>query len=159
MGEVYEAWHKNLKRHVAIKVIRGVRQGDPAAHDAFLREMETAGQLEHPSLVRAHDGWEQDGCLFLVQELLDGESLHTLAKRREINKPEEILSALLGICRALEKLHSSHVLHRDVTPSNVMRLEDGTIKLIDYGLAVALDAGLDATTQRAGTEGFMAPEQ
>jgi formylglycine-generating enzyme required for sulfatase activity len=159
MGEVYEGRHTHLKRPVAVKVIRGVRRENPAAQESFLREMETAGQLEHPNLVRAYDAWEQDGCLFLAQELLDGESLHTCAKRGKIQRPVEVLSAFLGICRALEKLHGRKLLHRDVTPANVMRLEDGTIKLIDYGLAVALDAGLSAKAKRAGTEGFMAPEQ
>lgn len=159
MGEVYEGRHVRLKRPVAVKVIRGFRQDDPVSHDHFLREMETAGQLEHPNLVRAYDAWEHDGYLFLAQELLDGDSLQTLVHQGQIKTPDEIVSALLGTCRALEQLHGKGFIHRDVKPANIMRLTDGTIKLIDYGLAVASDAGKPASRVGGGTVGYMSPEQ
>jgi len=159
MGEVYEGRHSNLKRPVALKVIQGIRQDDPVAYEHFLREMETAGQLEHPNLVRAHDAWEDDGCLFLAQELLDGNSLQELASQGLIRTPDEIIDALLGTCRALEQLHSKGFVHRDVKPGNIMRLTDGTIKLIDYGLAIAAESGKSAARIGAGTVGYMSPEQ
>ncbi len=159
MGEVYEGRHVRLKRPVAVKVIRGFRQDDPVSHDHFLREMETAGQLEHPNLVRAYDAWEHDGYLFLAQELLDGDSLHALAHKGQIKTPGEIVAALLGTCRALEQLHGKGFVHRDVKPANIMRLTDSTIKLIDYGLAIAADSGKSAGRVGAGTVGYMSPEQ
>lgn len=159
MGEVYEGRHSNLKRPVALKVIQGIRQDDPVAYEHFLREMETAGQLEHPNLVRAYDAWEHDGCLFLAQELLDGDSLQELASQGLIRTPEEIIDALLGTCRALEQLHAKGFIHRDVKPGNIMRLTDGTIKLIDYGLAIAAESGKSAARIGAGTVGYMSPEQ
>ncbi len=159
MGEVYEGRHSNLKRPVALKVIHGIRQDDPVAYEHFLREMETAGQLEHPNLVRAYDAWEHDGCLFLAQELLDGDSLQELASQGLIRTPEEIIDALLGTCRALEQLHAKGFVHRDVKPGNIMRLTDGTIKLIDYGLAIAAESGKSAARIGAGTVGYMSPEQ
>ncbi|WP_339736262.1 serine/threonine-protein kinase [uncultured Gimesia sp.] len=159
MGEVYEGWHSNLKRSVALKVIQGIRQDDPVAYEHFLREMETAGQLEHPNLVRAHDAWEHDGCLFLAQELLDGDSLQQLASQEKIRTPDEAIDALLGTCRALEQLHAKGFVHRDVKPGNIMRLTDGTIKLIDYGLAIAAESGKSAARIGAGTIGYMSPEQ
>ena len=159
MGEVYEGRHVRLKRPVAVKVIRGFRQDDPVSHDHFLREMETAGQLEHPNLVRAYDAWEHDGYLFLAQELLDGDSLQTLAHKGQIKTPDEIVAALLGTCRALDQLHGKGFVHRDVKPANIMRLTDGTIKVIDYGLAVAADSGKSAGRVGAGTVGYMSPEQ
>ena len=159
MGEVYEGRHTNLKRPVALKVIHGIRQDDPVAYEHFLREMETAGQLEHPNLVRAYDAWEHDGCLFLAQELLDGESLQQLASKGQIKTPAEIIDALLGTCRALEQLHAKGFVHRDVKPGNIMRQTDGTIKLIDYGLAIASESGKSAARVGAGTVGYMSPEQ
>lgn len=159
MGEVYEGRHSKLKRPVALKVIQGIRQDDPVAYEHFLREMETAGQLEHPNLVRAYDAWEHDGCLFLAQELLDGDSLQELASQGLIRTPEEIIDAVLGTCRALEQLHAKGFVHRDVKPGNIMRLTDGTIKLIDYGLAIAAESGKSAARIGAGTIGYMSPEQ
>lgn len=159
MGEVYEGRHSNLKRPVALKVIQGIRQDDPVAYEHFLREMETAGQLEHPNLVRAYDAWEHDGCLFLAQELLDGDALQELASQGLIRTPEEIIDAVLGTCRALEQLHAKGFVHRDVKPGNIMRLTDGTIKLIDYGLAIAAESGKSAARIGAGTIGYMSPEQ
>ncbi|MGZ0175009.1 MAG: serine/threonine protein kinase, partial [Planctomycetales bacterium] len=159
MGEVYEGRHVRLKRPVAVKLIRGFRQDDPVSHEHFLREMETAGQLEHPNLVRAYDAWEHDGYLFLAQELLDGDSLQTLAHNGQIKTPDEIVAALLGTCRALDQLHGKGFVHRDVKPANIMRLTDGTIKVIDYGLAVAADSRKSAGRVGAGTVGYMSPEQ
>jgi len=159
MGEVYEGRHSNLKRPVALKVIQGIRQDDPIAYEHFLREMETAGQLEHPNLVRAYDAWEHDGCLFLAQELLDGDSLQQLASQGLVRTTDEIIDVLLGTCRALEQLHAKGFVHRDVKPGNIMRLTDGTIKLIDYGLAIAAESGKSAARVGAGTIGYMSPEQ
>ena len=81
MGEVYEGYHTNLKRSVALKVIKGRRQDDPVAYHHFLREMETAGQLDDPNLVRTYDAWENDGCLYIAQELLIGDLTAALGKQ------------------------------------------------------------------------------
>ena len=159
MGEIYEAHHVRLKRPVAIKVILGYRQNDPDTHQHFLKEMETAGQLEHPNLVRAYDAWEHEGCLFLAQELLIGDSLQNLVNKGSFGGPKEIVNAVLGTCRALEQLHKKNFIHRDVKPGNIMRLEDGRIKLIDYGLAIAADMRRSAIRIGAGTMGYMSPEQ
>ena len=159
MGEVYHARHKRLKRDVALKVMRLHRRKDPVAQSHFLREIETAGQLDHPNLVRAYDAWEQDDHVFLTQELLDGDSLRWLASHGEIRSASEVLAYLKAICRGLEELHARGFLHRDVKPSNIMRLRDGSIKLIDYGLAVPTDMDESSDLSRAGTVGYMAPEQ
>jgi len=159
MGEVYKAWHKNLKRPVALKVMRATRQGDPVAQAHFLREIETAGQLDHPNLVRAYDAWEQDGFIFLAQELLDGIPLPKVAAEGGIHNSSDAIAYMSAICRGVEQLHARGFLHRDIKPSNIMRLHDGTIKLIDYGLAVPADSAVQNTTPRAGTVGYMAPEQ
>ncbi len=159
MGEVYEAQHTKLKRRAAVKVIRSFRQEDPAAYDQFIKEIETAGQLGHPNLVLAHDAWEDKGCHYLIQEYLEGESLHELGQHQKIGTTSEVIEILLGTCRGLDQLHAQGFVHRDVTPRNVMRLHDGTIKLIDFGLTLATESGKTVPRSRAGTPGYMSPEQ
>ncbi|WP_417746742.1 serine/threonine-protein kinase [Rosistilla oblonga] len=160
MGEVYEAQDPLLGRHVAIKVVRRFRQDDPEAVKHFLSEIRTAGQSKHPNLVAAYHAWlEQDGNLFLAQEFLEGESLQELVNQENFGGPKEIIDAMIGTCRGLEQLHVIELVHRDIKPANVMRLEDGTIKVIDFGLAMAAEAGKSATRVGAGTVGYMAPEQ
>ena len=159
MGEVYEARHGLMGHHVAIKVIRGRHQDNPVAYQKFLTEMKTLVRVEHPNLVRALDGGDEDGCLFVVMELLGGESLHTLCVERRIRSVIEIIDAMLGLCRGLGKLHAHQLLHRDVKPANIMRLKDGTIKVIDLGLAADNVAGRQMSHVGAGTQGYMPPEQ
>ena len=157
MGEVYEAKHLRLNRPVALKVIRGYRQEDPASEGYFLREMANAGKLDHPNLVRAYDAWEADGCLYMAFELLDGQSLQNHFAKRNSSTLVDALDAILGTCRALEYLHNQGLVHCDIKPSNVIRLSDGSIKLIDFGLAI--DMALPHSPNGNGTKGYMAPEQ
>ena len=157
MGEVYEAKHLRLNRSVALKVIRGYRQEDPASEGYFLREMANAGKLDHPNLVRAYDAWEADGCLYMAFELLDGQSLQTHFAKGNSSTLVDALDAILGTCRALEYLHHQGLVHCDIKPSNVIRLSDGSIKLIDFGLAI--DMALPHSPNGNGTKGYMAPEQ
>ena len=159
MGEVYEARHSLMGHRVAIKVIRGRHQDNPVAYQKFLTEMKTLVRVEHPNLVRALDGGHEDGCLFVVMELLDGKSLHTLCVERKIGSVIEIIDAMLGLCRGLEKLHAHQLLHRDIKPANIMRLTDGTIKVIDLGLAADNVAGRQMSHVGVGTQGYMPPEQ
>ena len=157
MGEVYEAKHLRLNRPVALKVIRGYRQEDPASEGYFLREMANAGKLDHPNLVRAYDAWEADGCLYMAFELLDGQSLQTQFAKENSSTIVDVLDAILGTCRALEYLHSQGLVHCDIKPANLIRLSDGSIKLIDFGLA--MDMALPHSPNGNGTKGYMAPEQ
>lgn len=159
MGEVYEARHTRLDRRVAIKLIRGNRQEDPVSHAHFLREMATAGKFDHPNLVRAHDAWEENGCLYLVMELLEGETVQNQRQLGVRQTLDEILEIMLGLCKALEHLHANGLVHCDVKPANIMRLQNGSIKLIDYGLALSPDLPLSPGKFRAGTKGYMSPEQ
>ncbi len=159
MGEVYEARHSRLNRPVALKVIRGNRQDDPAAHARFLQEMSTTGKFDHPNLVRAYDAWEADGCLYLVLELLEGDSLQKLADEGRLNTAEEVRQIMLDLCRALEHLHASGLVHRDIKPSNVMKLRNGNLKLIDYGLTIDQVSDPGTSVKLEGTVGYMAPEQ
>ena len=160
MGEVYRATHLRLKRDVAIKVIRRNQQESPVFYENFLKEIETLGQLDHPNMVRAFDALEFDGYLFLVMELLDGESLRGLATRRCCISLREVLGVMLGLAEAIQHLHDNGYLHLDIKPSNVMLLRNGTTKLIDYGLAMPDDdASQPGVRVFRGTAGYMPPEQ
>lgn len=160
MGEVYEAKHVLSDRHDAIKVIRRFRQDTPEAEERFLSEIRTVVQLNHPNIVITYGPWrEQDGNLYLAQELLKGKSLQELVNLDEFGGPKEIIDAMIGTCRGLEHAHDKKILHRDIKPANVMRLEDGTIKVIDFGLASVADSGESAILVGAGTVGYMSPEQ
>ena len=159
MGEVYEARHSLTEDRVAIKVILGRHQDNPVAYQKLREEMKTLAKVKHANLVRVQDADEEDGCLFLVMELLDGDTLHTLCAKRKIGSAVEIIDAMLGTCRGLEKLHAIPKIHLDIKPANVMRLNDGTIKVIDLGLAVDFVAGTQLSHDGAGTRGFMSPEQ
>ena len=159
MAEVYEARHSLMDHRVAIKVIRGRHQDNPVAYQKFLTEMKTLVRVEHLNLVRALHGGLEDGLLFVVMELLDGDSLHTLCAEGKIGSAVEIIDAMLGLCRGLEKLHAHQLLHRDIKPANIMRLKDGTIKVIDLGLAADNVVGRQMSHVGVGTQGYMPPEQ
>ena len=158
MGEIYQARHKRLGRSVALKVMRGYRHLDPVSHEHFVNEMANAGKLDHPNLVRALDAWESEGCLYLAFELLEGKTLQQLLDQGTILSLENIFECMRGICSGLDHLHSHNLVHFDLKPSNVMRLPDGTIKLIDIGLAKSTGPTPSTHTPGAGTKGYIAPE-
>ncbi len=159
MGEVYKATHSRLKREVAVKVIRRNQQDSPLLYENFLREIETLGQLEHPNMVRAYDALEYEGYLFLVMELLAGVSLQMLASKNRFLNVETLLDVMIGVSDAIVHLHGNGYLHLDIKPGNIMLLDDGRTKLIDYGLAVRQDVASRGVGTHYGTVGYMSPEQ
>ena len=159
MGEVYKATHSRLKREVAVKVIRRNQQDSPLFYENFLREIETVGQLEHPNMVRAYDALEYEGYLFLVMELLAGVSLQSLVSKRRFLNIDEVLDVMIGVSDAILHLHRNGYLHLDIKPANIMLLEDGRTKLIDYGLAVRQDSVSSGGGLHFGTVGYISPEQ
>ena len=158
MGEIYQARHKRLGRTVALKVIRGYRLNDPLIHQYFLREMANAGKLDHPNLVRAQDAWEADGCLYLAFELLEGKTLQQILDQEGGISARDVVECMRGICSGLEHLHSQNLVHCDLKPSNIMRIADGTIKLIDIGLAKSTHPDILPHAPGEGTRGYIAPE-
>lgn len=159
MGEVYQAEHVRLRRSVALKVIRNYRQDDTEMRQRFLKEMESVGKFDHPNLVRAYEAWEEKGCLYIIFEYLNGQSLQQLAIQGSIHSESEVLDILTGVLQALEELHSHQMVHCDVKPANIIRLKDGTVKLIDFGLVVRQDTTSQDKTSVVGTRKYMSPEQ
>jgi serine/threonine-protein kinase len=162
MAAVYEATHRNGSRG-AIKVLHRELSLDGEIHQRFLREGYVANAVDHPSVVRVlDDDVAEDGSVFLVMELLEGESLETrwLRKGRRL-PPEEVLCALDPILSVLAAAHAKNIVHRDIKPENIFILADGTLKLLDFGIA-RLREGVGKLTQTGttmGTPAFMAPEQ
>jgi serine/threonine-protein kinase len=176
MGAVYRALHVELKQPVAIKVVRPqlVRE-KPQLARRFKAEAQTASQLDHPNTVRVFDfGQTEDGYLYLVMELVEGEDLeHRLERRSRLPRPDALRIAA-QIARALARAHRQGVIHRDLKPANVLitnpadDLESGEqVKVCDFGLAKLLDGGVDTSrsgplTEHGaifGTPSYMAPEQ
>ena len=167
MGTVYKARHSRLKRIVALKVMTTPRLQDPRAVARFEREMEAIGRLDHPNIVRATDAGESDGLHYLVMEYVPGSDVSTLAMLAGpmpvADACEIARQAALGLQHAFE--HGQ--VHRDMKPPNLMLTEDGTVKILDMGLALVAGAASDAehtgeltgSGQILGTVDYMAPEQ
>jgi serine/threonine-protein kinase len=164
---VYAAAHRN-GRCVAIKVLRDELAQKPKARKRFLREGYLANQVKHPGAVAVlDDDVDDDGTVFLVMELLEGE---TLARKNSRRSDRLALSGVLSVADqvldVLTAAHASGIIHRDVKPENVFISRDGTIKLLDFGIARLCDPRTNAaassftgTDAAMGTLGFMAPEQ
>ncbi len=158
MGEVYLARHTRLDRLVALKVIDDRHRNDTRCSERFLHEMAIAGRFDHPNLVRAYDAWEDNGCRYLCMELLDGMSVAEICHKGGLSV-SDVLFLMEGICKALVYIHSRGCVHRDVKPSNIIRRTDGTVKLIDFGLAFTTGGASAGIPKAGGTVGYMSPEQ
>ena len=171
MGQVYQATDTKLNRQVALKILPEAFAADPDRLARFQREAQVLASLNHPNIAQIHGLEESDGTRALVLELVEGP---TLADR--ISKGPLPLDAALPIAKqiaeALEAAHEAGVIHRDLKPANIKVKDDGTVKVLDFGLAKALEAtGGDpaesptltaAATQMGvilGTAAYMSPEQ
>jgi WD40 repeat protein/tRNA A-37 threonylcarbamoyl transferase component Bud32 len=164
MGTVYRAMHTRLKRLVAIKLLRPDRIDHHGAVARFLREMEAVGRLDHPNLVRAYDAGEADGRHFLAMELVVGDDLRRLVGRLGPLSVPDACEVVRQAARGLQHAHENGLVHRDVKPSNLMVTVDGTIKLLDLGLARLADgesghSGHTTTDRVLGSGDYLAPEQ
>jgi len=163
MGVVYAAHDERLNRSVALKMIREAALTEESRKRLW-REARAAAAVNHPNVCQVHEIGEDGGRLFIVMELLEGESLAEVVGRGPLPVPEAVETAL-GILAPLEVLHRRGLSHRDLKPSNVFRTAHG-IKLLDFGLA-RMFAGTDGSEEAAltqpgtvvGTPHYMAPEQ
>lgn len=164
MGTVYRAVHTRLRKVVAVKILASDRVTEPTAVARFRREMEAAGRLDHPNLIRALDADEVGGTHFLVMEFVDGIDLSRLVKRAGpfavADACELVRQAAVGVQHA----HEHGLVHRDLKPSNLMLTSAGQVKVLDLGLALLHqsspgDEALTTTGRVVGTFDYMAPEQ
>jgi serine/threonine protein kinase len=164
MGVVLKAQHRRMKRLVALKVLSPKIVRAPEALRRFHREVEAVARLEHPNIVTAHDADEAAGTHFLVMQYVDGCDLSALVRQHSPLAVDPAMDCILQAARGLQYAHEHGVVHRDIKPANLLLDEQGTIKILDMGLARLDSAGgqqdeLTGTGQIMGTVDYMAPEQ
>jgi eukaryotic-like serine/threonine-protein kinase len=161
MGTVFTAHDPSLDRLVAVKIISGETEVTEELRTRFYREAQACARLSHPNIITAHELGEDQGRLYIVMELLEGEELRTIIVERRSLSLEEKLALMVQVCEGLGYAHQKGVVHRDVKPGNVFVLPGGQVKILDFGIAriVAADSGLTRTGSIVGTLRYMAPEQ
>jgi len=164
MGLVFKAEHRRMKRLEALKVLSPKVTRTAEAMRRFQHEVEAAARLLHPNIVTAFDADEAGGTHFLVMEYVDGTDLASLVKERGPLPLDQALDCILQAARGLEYAHQHGVVHRDIKPANLLLDREGTVKILDMGLARLESADgpqddLTRTGQIMGTVDFMAPEQ
>jgi WD40 repeat protein/tetratricopeptide (TPR) repeat protein len=161
MGVVYRAWQQRLNRMVALKRLRSGARASPAVLARFLVEAEAVARLQHPNIVQIHEVGQYAGAPFLVLELVEGPSLaQALAGTPQTTQRAVELVEVLA--RAIHAAHGQGVVHRDLTPTNILLTPDGVPKITDFGLAKILIGGEGLRTltgELLGTPSYMAPEQ
>src|ERR1700686_5071391 len=142
MGEVYRAHDTKLNRDVALKILPDAFAGDPERLARFTREAQTLAALNHPNIAHIHGLEESGGVRALVMELVEGDDLAQRIARGAIPL-DEALPIAEQIAEALEAAHEAGIIHRDLKPANIKVRSDGTVKVLDFGLAKAFapDAG------------------
>jgi serine/threonine protein kinase len=159
MGVVYRARDPVINRLVALKTITTGVADDPALLQRFYREAQSAGGLQHPNIITIYDMGEEGKIPFIAMELVEGENLEQLiASRAAISMSLKLVYAMQA-CRAFDYAHKRGIVHRDIKPGNIMISKDGTVKVVDFGIARVLDASKTQTGMLIGTLAYMSPEQ
>jgi eukaryotic-like serine/threonine-protein kinase len=160
MGVVYRADDTRLGRAVALKFLLPHYNLDTSAKARFLREAHAAAALDHPNLCTVYEvGTSDEGWLFLAMALYEGETLRARLTRDGPVPVREALEIARQIAEGLQAAHAAGIVHRDLKPGNVMLLPDGTVRILDFGLAKARDQSMSETGARFGTVSYMSPEQ
>jgi len=169
MGDVFKAKHLKMDRVVALKILSAAAMKSPGALKRFHREAKAAAKLAHPNIVTAYDFDEDQGIHFLVTEYVDGENLSAIVKQRGALSLGRAVDYILQAARGLEYAHANGVIHRDIKPSNLLLDKQGTVKILDMGIArvnefvgqMAFGSAdeLSSSGVIVGTPDYMSPEQ
>ena len=160
MANVYLAYDTILDRNVAVKVLRGDLANDEKFVRRFQREALSASSLSNPNIVEVYDVGEDNGEYYIVMEYVEGKHLKALLKKRGKLTVPEVIDIALQITNGLSVAHDSYIIHRDIKPQNIMILENGLIKITDFGIAVAMNATqLTQTNSVMGSVHYLPPEQ
>ena len=161
MAVVYRGRDEELGRPVAVKILADNLAGDEAFRERFLREARLAARVAHPNIVDVYDWGEgDDGRPYIVMEYVDGETAGELLARRGKLEPDEAVELAVQVCGGLEHAHAAGLVHRDIKPQNLLLRPDGTLKIVDFGIARA-EHGTRLTEVGSvlGTAAYLAPEQ
>jgi eukaryotic-like serine/threonine-protein kinase len=159
MGVVYRARDPFINRLVALKTITTGVADDPAMLQRFYREAQSAGGLQHPNIVTIYDMGEAGALPYIAMELVEGENLdQVIARRSALPITLKVVYAQQA-CRAFDYAHKRGIVHRDIKPGNVMVNKDGTVKVVDFGIARVLETSRTQTGMLIGTFAYMSPEQ
>ena len=160
MANVYLAYDTILDRNVAVKVLRGDLATDEKFVRRFQREALSASSLSHPNIVEVYDVGEDNGSYYIVMEYIEGKHLKQLLKKRGNLTLTEVVDIMLQVTDGMSAAHDSYIIHRDIKPQNIMILENGLIKITDFGIAMALNSTqLTQTNSVMGSVHYLPPEQ
>ena len=163
MGIVYLGIDPKINRQVAIKTMRFEEGLEEKAmreqKDRFFREAQAAGNLTHPHIVKIYDAGEEQDIAYIAMELLKGDDLKKWATKDNLLPTEKVLKYISESAEALGYAHKNGIVHRDIKPANIMLLEDGTIRVADFGIARITESSKTATGTVMGTPYYMSPEQ
>lgn len=162
MGTVYLGRDPKINREVAIKTLEYAQVAQSELADVktrFFREAEAAGKLSHPNIVSIYDVGEEHDMAYIAMELLAGEELTNYCKHENLLPLTRTITIISEVAVALDYAHRQGVIHRDIKPANIMILEDGRVKVTDFGIAQVIDASQTSTGVILGTPNYMSPEQ
>ena len=160
MANVYLAYDTILDRDVAVKVLRGDLSNDEKFVRRFQREALNASSLSHPNIVEVYDVGDDNGQYYIVMEYIEGKNLKDLIKKRGKLTVSEVVDIMSQIADGLSVAHDSYIIHRDIKPQNIMILENGLVKITDFGIAMAMNATqLTQTNSVMGSVHYLPPEQ
>jgi tetratricopeptide (TPR) repeat protein/predicted Ser/Thr protein kinase len=159
MGVVYRAWDPALKRLVALKTMVGDFKDNPDLLKRFYREAQSAGGLRHFNIVTIYDLGVENNQPYIAMEYLEGADLQSLIQKGKLLTLNQVVHIMSQCCDGLHYAHSRGIVHRDVKPANIFVLEDGSVKVVDFGIAQVASSTMTRTGMVMGTVTYMSPEQ
>ncbi|HEV2405319.1 MAG TPA: serine/threonine-protein kinase [Ktedonobacterales bacterium] len=160
MAVVFRGWDFRLRRPVAVKVLRDLDDADEVVIERFRREARAAASLQHPHIVEVYDFFEEDGCYYLVMELVDGPNLKERLIKSGPLDCESALRVAAQVCSALDAAHECGFIHRDIKPQNILLAPTGEAKLADFGIVhIPRETAFTTGGMVLGTADYISPEQ
>ena len=159
MAVVYKARDHRLNRLVAVKILKDEFARDEEFRRRFRAEGEAVAMLSHPNIVQVYDVSASDSANYIVMELIDGISLKQYMEKKGVLNWKETLHFAMQIAKGLEHAHSRGIIHRDIKPHNVMVLKNGSVKVMDFGIARVMSKSNTLTKEALGSVHYISPEQ